>query len=72
MASTLWISSCGAPEYPRLNGCSTCVDSHEKVVREKGLSEEAVHGAIRLASVIHRLATALDAEKVSSAQPVSA
>jgi len=71
MASTLWISSCGAPEYPRLNGCSTCVDSHE-VVREKGLSEEAVRAAIRLASVIHRLATALDAEKVSSAQPVSA
>jgi len=72
MASTLWISSCGAPGYPRLNGRSTCVDSHEKVVREKGLSEEAVLAAIRLASLIHGLATVLDAEKVSAAQPVSA
>jgi alkyl hydroperoxide reductase subunit D len=69
MASTLWISSCGAPEYPRLNGCSTCVDAHEKVVREKGLSEEAVLAAIRLASVIHGLATALDAKKSAPLNP---
>lgn len=55
-----------------INGCSVCVDSHEKTVREKGLSEEAVLAAIRLASVIHALATVFDAEKVSAAQAVSA
>lgn len=63
----LWCAAVSA-----INGCSACVDSHEKVIREKGLSEEAVLAAIRLAAVIHGLATVLDAEKVASAQPVSA
>lgn len=45
-----------------INGCSVCVDSHERVVREKGMSEEAVLTAIRLASTLHGLATVLDAE----------
>jgi alkyl hydroperoxide reductase subunit D len=47
-----------------IKGCGVCVDSHEKVIREKGLSEDAVLAAIRLASVIHGLATVLDAERV--------
>ena len=55
-----------------INGCGTCVDSHEKTVREKGLREEAVLAAIRLASVVHALAAVFDAEKVAAAQPVSA
>jgi len=63
----LWCAAASA-----INGCGTCVDSHEKVVREKGLSEEAVLAAIRLASVVHALATVFDAEKVGAAQPVSA
>ncbi len=63
----LWCAAVSA-----INGCSACVDSHEKVVREKGLSEEAVLAAIRLASVIHALATVFDAEKVAATQPVSA
>jgi alkyl hydroperoxide reductase subunit D len=45
-----------------INGCGTCVDSHERVVREKGLSEEAVIAAVRIASVIHAAATVLDTE----------
>ena len=40
------------------------MDSHEKVAREKGISEEGALLAIRLAAVIHGLATVLDAEKV--------
>ncbi len=63
----LWCAAVSA-----INGCGACVDSHEKVVREKGLSEEAVLAAIRLASVIHGIATVLDTEKVTTAQPVSA
>ena len=55
-----------------INGCAACVDSHEKVVRGKGLSEAAVLAAIRLAAVVHGLATVLDAEKVSAAEPLSA
>jgi alkyl hydroperoxide reductase subunit D len=63
----LWCAAVSA-----VNGCGTCVDSHEKVLREKGLSEAAVLAAIRLAGVIHGLATVFDAEGVNSAQPVSA
>jgi len=47
-----------------INGCGACVDSHERVVREKGLAEEAVAAAIRLAAVIHALAGVLEAEQV--------
>ncbi|HZR58517.1 MAG TPA: carboxymuconolactone decarboxylase family protein [Terriglobales bacterium] len=55
----LWSAAASA-----IKGCGICVDSHEKVIREKGLNEDAVLAAIRLASVIHGLATVLDAEKV--------
>lgn len=45
-----------------INGCGSCVDSHERVVREKGLSEETVLAAIRIAAVFHAAARVLDAE----------
>ena len=45
-----------------IHGCGACVDSHEKVVRQKGLSEEAVLSAVRIAAVVHAVARALDAE----------
>jgi alkyl hydroperoxide reductase subunit D len=63
----LWSAAVSA-----INGCAACVDSHEKVIREKGLGEEAVLAAVRLAAVIHGLASVLDAERVASPQPVSA
>jgi lipoyl-dependent peroxiredoxin subunit D len=55
-----------------VNGCGACVDAHEKVMREKGLSEEAVLAAIRLAAVVHGLALVFDAERVTASQAVSA
>ncbi len=42
------------------------------VLREKGLSEAAVLAAIRAATVLHGLATVLDAERVDAPQPVRA
>jgi len=45
-----------------INGCGVCIDSHEKVVREKGTGEEVILGVVRIASVIHGLATVFDAE----------
>jgi len=47
-----------------INGCGACVDSHEKVVREKGLGADQVLAAFRIASVIHAVAKVLDAETV--------
>lgn len=55
-----------------INACGACVDSHEKVIREKGASEETILAAVRIASVIHGLAAVLDAERVAPAQPVTA
>jgi alkyl hydroperoxide reductase subunit D len=50
-----------------INGCGACVDSHEKVVREKGLGEDVVLASIRIASVVHGVARVLDADSVLAA-----
>jgi len=47
-----------------INGCGVCVDSHEKVLREKGVGEETILAAVRIASVIHALAAVMDAVTV--------
>lgn len=52
-----------------INGCGKCVDSHEKVVREKGTGEETILAVVRVASVIHAIGSVLDAERV--AEPVA-
>jgi alkyl hydroperoxide reductase subunit D len=53
-----------------INGCGKCVDSHEKVVREKGASEELILAIVRVASVIHALGPVLDAQAaVAVAEP---
>ena len=55
-----------------INNCGACVDSHEKTLREKGISEEKTLAAVRIASVVHAIAVVLDTEKVATAQPVGA
>jgi alkyl hydroperoxide reductase subunit D len=49
-----------------INGCGKCVDSHEKVLRDKGVAEETVLAAVRVASVVHAIGAVLDAEKVAA------
>jgi lipoyl-dependent peroxiredoxin subunit D len=53
----LWCTAVSA-----INGCGACVDSHEKVIREKGITEETIAAAVRIGSVIHAVAAVLDAE----------
>jgi len=43
-----------------VNGCETCVRSHEQVVTQGGLSEDAVHDAVRIAAVVHAAAVSLE------------
>ena len=43
-----------------INGCGTCVASHERHVREHGLSREAVQSAVRIAATVHAVARVLD------------
>ena len=54
-----------------INGCGLCVDSHEKVLREKGVSEETILAAVRIAAVIYALGGVLDAQAVAEAATVS-
>jgi len=44
-----------------VKGCEACVTSHEHVVREKGLDENQVVAAVRIAATLHAVATVLDA-----------
>ncbi|HYE25046.1 MAG TPA: carboxymuconolactone decarboxylase family protein [Clostridia bacterium] len=53
-----------------INGCGKCVTAHEKVLAEKGVTEEVILQAVRIASVVHGVAVALDAQSVASAVTV--
>ena len=55
-----------------INGCGKCVDAHDKVVREKGATEELVAAVVRVAAVIHAIGVVLDqvaAEAAVLAEP---
>jgi alkyl hydroperoxide reductase subunit D len=45
-----------------INGCGVCIDSHEKILREAGLSAEQIQAAMRIAAVVHAVAATLDGE----------
>lgn len=47
-----------------INNCQACVASHESVVKEKGMTQEQVLAAVRVAGVIHAVASVIEAEKV--------
>jgi len=49
-----------------INGCGKCIDAHERVLRDKGISEEVILAAVRLASVMNALAAVLDAENIAA------
>jgi alkyl hydroperoxide reductase subunit D len=45
-----------------IKGCEACVKAHEAVVREKGVTAEAVAASVRIAATMHAVAAVLDAE----------
>jgi alkyl hydroperoxide reductase subunit D len=49
-----------------VNGCGMCLTSHEKVVREAGLSQDQVQVAVRIGAVVHAVAATLDGEDALS------
>ncbi len=53
----LWCTAVSA-----INNCQACVASHEHEVRGKGIGEEAILASVRIAAVMHGLASVLDAE----------
>jgi lipoyl-dependent peroxiredoxin subunit D len=46
-----------------INGCGTCIDAHDQVLRKAGVSREAIQQAVRIAAVIHAVAATLDGEQ---------
>lgn len=56
-----------------INNCQACMDSHEKSVREKGLTEDHILQAIRIAAIINAIGDVLTAEEalVGLPQPVA-
>jgi len=50
-----------------INGCGKCIASHERQLRQQGLSREAVQSAVRIASVVHAVAGVLEYEAGRSA-----
>jgi lipoyl-dependent peroxiredoxin subunit D len=45
-----------------INACPACVESHERVLRDKGTGEEAILGAVRIAAVMYAVAGVLGVE----------
>jgi alkyl hydroperoxide reductase subunit D len=43
-----------------INGCGSCVASHERTLRKHDVSAQAVQSAARIAAVIHAVAVALE------------
>jgi alkyl hydroperoxide reductase subunit D len=43
-----------------INGCGTCVASHERQLRAHGLEREAVQSAVRIAATVHAVARVLE------------
>jgi alkyl hydroperoxide reductase subunit D len=51
-----------------INGCGMCMESHERAVRQHGMTAEQVQAAVRIAAVVHAVATILDAEQADGLQ----
>jgi alkyl hydroperoxide reductase subunit D len=50
-----------------VNGCGMCVASHERQLREHGVTREAIQSAVRIASVIHAVAVVLEQQQAPAA-----
>jgi alkyl hydroperoxide reductase subunit D len=51
-----------------VNGCGMCMESHERVLLQHGISKDAVQAAVRIAAVVHATAVTLEAEEALGSQ----
>lgn len=49
-----------------VNGCSMCMESHERVLREAGFSPEQIQASVRIGAVVNAVARTLAAEAAIS------
>jgi alkyl hydroperoxide reductase subunit D len=50
-----------------VNGCGMCIESHDRVLKEHGVSKEAIQQVVRIAAVMHAVAATLDGEEALAA-----
>ena len=43
-----------------INGCGACMDSHERVIRDHGVSAQGVQSALKIGAVVHAVAVVLE------------
>lgn len=55
-----------------INGCGACVDSHERILKEHGVTTEQIQTAVRIAAVVHAVAATLESETVLKTTPGAA
>jgi alkyl hydroperoxide reductase subunit D len=48
-----------------VNGCGTCVNAHDAVLKKHGVGREAIQSAVRIASVVHAVAQVLAYERAA-------
>lgn len=77
MPARLRMNIIGRPGIPKLDfelmslavsaiaGCGSCINSHIHEVRKAGVSNDGVHSAVRIASVVHAAKRALACGRVS-------
>jgi alkyl hydroperoxide reductase subunit D len=49
-----------------INGCGSCVASHERTLRKHDVSAQAVQSAARIAAVIHAVAVVLEQQEAAA------
>ena len=43
-----------------INGCGMCIDAHDKILREAGITAEQIQAAVRIAALVHAVAATMD------------
>jgi len=54
-----------------INGCGTCVASHERQLRKHELTRETVQSAVRIAATVHAVARVLESAKLEAGTGVA-
>jgi alkyl hydroperoxide reductase subunit D len=54
-----------------INGCGSCVASHERTLRKHGVSAQAVQSAARIAAVMHAVAVVLEQQAAAVTAPAA-
>ncbi len=55
-----------------INGCGLCIDSHEKTLKQHGVSTQAIQSAVRIASVLAAVANVLEQDDASQSVAMQA